>query len=80
MQALIEKQFPASDRKKVADLFGIDSDASEKLSDRASPAPGELTRRKRKKQGQKYLPSTSSLSLLTVSSPKLMEFPLLQTE
>lgn len=52
LQALIEKQFPAADRRRVADLFGIDSDASDKMSDRSSPALGQGTRKRRRQQGQ----------------------------
>lgn len=51
LQALIEKQFPAADRRRVADLFGIDSDASDKMSDRSSPALGQGTPKKRRQQG-----------------------------
>ena len=50
LQALIKKQFPAPDRK-VADLFGIDNFDSGVLG-RSSPAPGQLTPKKRKKPGQ----------------------------
>lgn len=51
LQALIEKQFPAADRRRVADLFGIDSDASDKMSDRSSPALGQGTPKRRRQQG-----------------------------
>ena len=50
LQALIKKQFPAPDTRKVADLFGIDDDG--KISGRSSPASGQLTPKKRKKQGK----------------------------
>ena len=55
LQALIKKQFPAPDGRKVADLFGIDSDASDKMSDRSSPAPERLTPVKRRKKGTSLL-------------------------
>lgn len=51
LQALIKKQFPAPDTRKVADLFGIDVDG--KISGRSSPASGQLTPKKRKKQAPK---------------------------
>ncbi|KAJ7378733.1 Protein strawberry notch 1 [Desmophyllum pertusum] len=64
LQALIEKQFPAADRRKVTDLFGIDSDASDKMSDRSSPAPGQRTPKKRKQQAPKApKPKKSKLHL-----------------
>lgn len=50
LQALIKKQFPAPDRK-VADLFGI-NDFDSGMPGRSSPAPGQLTPKKRKKPGQ----------------------------
>lgn len=50
LQALIKKQFPAPDRK-VADLLGID-DFDSGMPGRSSPAPGQLTPKKRKKPGQ----------------------------
>jgi len=50
LQALIKKQFPAPDRK-VANLFGID-DFDSGMPGRSSPAPGQLTPKKRKKPGQ----------------------------
>ncbi|RMX57838.1 hypothetical protein pdam_00018567 [Pocillopora damicornis] len=51
LQALIEKHFPAADRKKFADLFGIDNDANDKLYDQSSSlASGQLTPRKRKQK------------------------------
>lgn len=54
LQALIEKHFPAADRKKFADLFGIDNDANDKLYDQSSSlASGQLTPRKRKQKVSK---------------------------
>ncbi|XP_073258615.1 protein strawberry notch homolog 1-like isoform X3 [Porites lutea] len=51
LQALIKKQFPAPDRK-VADLFGI-NDFDSGMPGRSSPAPGQLTPKKRKKPAPK---------------------------
>ena len=51
LQALIKKQFPAPDGRKVAELFGIDSDTSDRMSGRSSPAPERLTPVKRRKKG-----------------------------
>lgn len=48
LQALIKKHFPAPGIKKVEDLFGIDSDASDKMPGKSSPLPGRLTPVKRK--------------------------------
>lgn len=52
LQALIEKQFPAADRKKVADLFAVNSDSRDKMLGRSSPASRPGTPKKRRQQGQ----------------------------
>lgn len=51
LQALIEKQFPAADRRKVADLFAISSDSRNKMLGRSSPASRPGTPKKRRQQG-----------------------------
>ena len=66
LQTLIEKHFPAADRRKVADLFSIDSDASDKMSDRSSPAPGQLTPQKRRQQGQSVISPNFSIGRQSV--------------
>ena len=48
LQALIEKQFPVGDRRKVADLFAV----RDKMLGRSSPASRPGTPKKRKLQGQ----------------------------
>ncbi|XP_048582469.1 protein strawberry notch homolog 1-like [Nematostella vectensis] len=50
LQTLIEKQFPAPGRKRVADILGLDndSDASDRRSERSSPAPPLTKKRKTK--------------------------------
>jgi len=52
LQALIEKQFPAADRRKVADLFGVNNDSRDKMLARSSPASRPGTPKKRRQQGQ----------------------------
>ena len=62
LQALIEKQFPAADRRKVADLFALNSDSRDKILGRSPPASRPGTPKKRKQQGQSVVLHTHNIT------------------
>jgi len=62
LQALIEKQFPVTDRRKIADLFAANNDSRDKILGRSSPASRPGTPKKRRQQGQSVvLPSYNTI-------------------
>ena len=54
LQSLIEKHFPAPNRKKMADLFKLDAD-SDGSERKAPPVPGPKKRKRAKKGDERSI-------------------------